>query len=124
MSEQPPAPVASTSTTVVEQEEKKPEEGAEGGEPNTVKLKLKKKPSERKKVNWTEETVDNEGLGRKKSKCCCIYVKPKKFGEESSGDETSDSDSDCKDCSGHHGKDLNSDRDKQGGGGGGEQKVA
>ncbi|CCI74102.1 ECU05_0185 [Encephalitozoon cuniculi GB-M1] len=36
-----------------------------------VKLKLvQKKP---RHVTWTEETVDNEGLGKKKSKICCIY---------------------------------------------------
>jgi len=28
-----------------------------------------------KKIKWTNETVDNELLGRKKSKCCCIFVK-------------------------------------------------
>ena len=36
--------------------------------------------------------VDNEHLNRKKSKCCCIYVKPKVFGEsdtESDSDEVS-----------------------------------
>ncbi|CAF1499110.1 unnamed protein product [Rotaria magnacalcarata] len=28
------------------------------------------------RVQWTEETIDNEHLNRKKSKCCCIYTKP------------------------------------------------
>ena len=30
-----------------------------------------------KKVKWSEDTVDNEGKGKKKSKICCIYHKPK-----------------------------------------------
>ncbi|CAF0791936.1 unnamed protein product [Rotaria sordida] len=27
-------------------------------------------------VRWSEETVDNENMNKKKSKCCCIYTKP------------------------------------------------
>ncbi|SPO22979.1 related to YPI1 - inhibitor of the type I protein phosphatase Glc7p [Ustilago trichophora] len=58
--------------------------------------------SSSRRVVWTEETVDNEGLGRKKSKICCIYHKPKAFDESSdesssssssSSSESSDSDS-------------------------------
>jgi protein phosphatase 1 regulatory subunit 11 len=36
--------------------------------------------------------VDNEGLGRKSSKVCCIYHKPREFGESSSEEDSSDSD--------------------------------
>ena len=84
-----------SSETVTEPKE------AESNEPSTttsptLKLKLKK-PKTEKKVVWTEGTVDNEGLGRKKSKCCCVYVKPKAFGESSSDE----SDGDCEHCSGH-----------------------
>jgi len=60
----------------------------------TLKLCLKKK---KKKINWTEDTVDNEGLGKKKSKCCCQYSKPRKDLEESS----SESEDDCGNCFGH-----------------------
>ena len=35
-------------------------------------------------------------MGKKKSKCCCIYVKPKEFGESSS-----ESEDECKNCYGH-----------------------
>ncbi|OAW00115.1 hypothetical protein PTTG_05953 [Puccinia triticina 1-1 BBBD Race 1] len=45
------------------------------------------------RVQWQENVVDNEGLGRKKSKVCCIYNKPKAFDESS--DESDHSDSDC-----------------------------
>ena len=30
-----------------------------------------------KKVTWSEDTVDNEGKGKKKSNICCIYHRPK-----------------------------------------------
>eukprot|EP00095_Tigriopus_kingsejongensis_P003510 maker-scaffold373_size192110-snap-gene-0.47 protein:Tk03510 transcript:maker-scaffold373_size192110-snap-gene-0.47-mRNA-1 annotation:"PREDICTED: hypothetical protein LOC100648931" len=59
----------------------------------TLKLRLQGEAGEKgtededKRVKWSQETVDNEHMGRKKSKCCCIYVKPKKFvpGEPSLG---------------------------------------
>ncbi|VDO76172.1 unnamed protein product [Onchocerca flexuosa] len=51
-------------------------------------------------VRWSADTVDNEFLGRYKSKCCCIYKKSKKW------DENSDSDSDSvrsfQDCETDH----------------------
>lgn len=37
--------------------------------------------------------VDNEGMGKKKTKICCIYHRPKQF-DESSDEDSSDSDSD------------------------------
>ncbi|PTB67488.1 hypothetical protein BBK36DRAFT_1167884 [Trichoderma citrinoviride] len=48
-------------------------------------------------VQWADDVVDNEGLGRKKSKVCCIYHRPKAVDEssdESSSDSSSSSDSD------------------------------
>jgi len=63
---------------------------------NTLRLHLKKK-EKKKKIQWTEDTIDNEGLGKKKSKCCCQYSKPRKDLDESS----SDSESDCDNCFGH-----------------------
>ena len=30
-----------------------------------------------KKVHWSEDTVNNEGMGKKKSNICCIYHRPK-----------------------------------------------
>ncbi|KAG7092050.1 hypothetical protein E1B28_008431 [Marasmius oreades] len=53
----------------------------------------------RQKVVWSENVVDNEGCGRKSSKICCIYHKPRAF-DESSSEEDSDSDSDSS-CAGH-----------------------
>lgn len=54
----------------------------------------------RPRVVWSDDVVDNEGTGRKSSKICCIYHKPRKF-DESSSEESSDSDSDS-DCSHDH----------------------
>ncbi|TVY47106.1 Type 1 phosphatases regulator [Lachnellula occidentalis] len=51
----------------------------------------------RPRIQWAEDVVDNEGLGRKKSKVCCIYHAPKGIDEssdESSSDSSSDSGSD------------------------------
>ncbi|WWC62111.1 uncharacterized protein I303_104701 [Kwoniella dejecticola CBS 10117] len=55
-------------------------------------LKLRGGPLKKQRVVWSEETVDNEGMGKKKSKICCIYHKPKAFDESS--DESSCSSSD------------------------------
>lgn len=35
-------------------------------------------------------------MGKKKSKCCCIYKKPRTFGESSS-----ESEDECENCYGH-----------------------
>lgn len=45
-----------------------------------------------------EEVVDNEGLGRKSSKRCCIFHKQRAFGESST--DSSDVDSDGSSSSG------------------------
>lgn len=64
-----------------------------GQEPKeTLVLKLHK-PKTEKQVQWQEGVVDNEFLGKKSSKCCCIYAKPHKFGE--SDTESDDDDDDC-----------------------------
>ncbi|CAG5108872.1 Similar to SUGCT: Succinate--hydroxymethylglutarate CoA-transferase (Homo sapiens) [Cotesia congregata] len=61
----------------------------------TISLCLRK-PRSNKKVQWTSSTVDNENMNKKKSKCCCIYEKPKQFGESSSDE----SDDECEHCHG------------------------
>ncbi|BCS25587.1 PPP1R11/YPI1 family protein [Aspergillus puulaauensis] len=50
-------------------------------------------------IRWSQDVVDNEGMGKKSSKVCCIYHKTRPVGEsssesESSESESSDSDSD------------------------------
>jgi len=48
-------------------------------------------PRSRRRIQWAEDVIDNEGLGRKKSKVCCIYHAPKPI-DESSDESSSDSD--------------------------------
>lgn len=57
-------------------------------------LHLRGHHSDERRVAWTDNTIDNEKLGRKSSKICCIYHKPKAFDESSSEDSSSSSDSD------------------------------
>ncbi|KAH0832853.1 phosphatase inhibitor-domain-containing protein [Lanmaoa asiatica] len=88
------------------QPRRKDEDGAGGGagpssgEPNTAVGVLKLRGAQRRtrqRVAWDTDVVDNEGCGKKKSKICCIYHKPRRFDESSSESESaspSDSDSD------------------------------
>eukprot|EP00568_Trieres_chinensis_P001348 CAMPEP_0183291300 /NCGR_PEP_ID=MMETSP0160_2-20130417/768_1 /TAXON_ID=2839 ORGANISM="Odontella Sinensis, Strain Grunow 1884" /NCGR_SAMPLE_ID=MMETSP0160_2 /ASSEMBLY_ACC=CAM_ASM_000250 /LENGTH=116 /DNA_ID=CAMNT_0025452091 /DNA_START=135 /DNA_END=485 /DNA_ORIENTATION=+ len=54
-------------------------------------LRLTLRPPQR--VTWDENVEDNEGLGRKSSKRCCIFHKQRPFGESST--DSSDEDSDA-----------------------------
>ena len=46
-------------------------------------------------MHWAENVVDNEGMGKKSSKVCCIYHKPHEPGDsDSDSDSSSSSDSD------------------------------
>ncbi|GAB7342225.1 hypothetical protein MBLNU457_g0471t1 [Dothideomycetes sp. NU457] len=59
----------------------------------TIRLRAERaEPSEGRRIQWAEDVVDNEGMGKKSSKVCCIYHKPKGKGE-SSDEESSDSSS-------------------------------
>jgi len=71
------------------------EEKAESSDRTVLKLNKEKA----KQIKWSQDTVDNEGLGKRKSKSCCIYKKPRATLDESSESE-SDSD-DSGSCSGH-----------------------
>ncbi|KAI1907203.1 Type 1 phosphatases regulator ypi1 [Ophidiomyces ophidiicola] len=59
------------------------------GEPSTRELA----PAERRGIRWADDVVNNEGQGKKSSKVCCIYHKPRAVGESSSESDSSDSDS-------------------------------
>mmetsp|Transcript_4077 Transcript_4077/g.11582 ORF Transcript_4077/g.11582 Transcript_4077/m.11582 type:complete len:139 (-) Transcript_4077:48-464(-) len=56
--------------------------------PPTLHLVLQPRPQHH--VAWTADTIDNEHLGKKKSKKCCIYRKQRAFGESSSESSGSD----------------------------------
>lgn len=71
-------------------------------EGRSLTIKLRKRKTE-KKVEWSSDTVDNEHLGRRSSKCCCIYEKPRQFGESSSESEgDDDGDDDDEGCGSAH----------------------
>jgi protein phosphatase 1 regulatory subunit 11 len=38
---------------------------------------------DRAHITWCDDVVDNEGLGKKSSKSCCVYHKPRAFDESS-----------------------------------------
>lgn len=61
---------------------------------------------DRRGITWAEDVIDNEGLGRKSSKVCCIYHKTREFGESSSEDDSSSgSDSSDSDAGGSNSPD-------------------
>ncbi|KAK3191285.1 Type 1 phosphatases regulator ypi1 [Lecanicillium sp. MT-2017a] len=67
-------------------------------EPAPTILRLRgRHTSTGRSVQWAEDVVDNEGLGRKSSKVCCIYHKPKAAGESSDESSSDSSDSDSED---------------------------
>eukprot|EP00429_Kryptoperidinium_foliaceum_P074267 CAMPEP_0176208714 /NCGR_PEP_ID=MMETSP0121_2-20121125/13266_1 /TAXON_ID=160619 /ORGANISM="Kryptoperidinium foliaceum, Strain CCMP 1326" /LENGTH=234 /DNA_ID=CAMNT_0017547715 /DNA_START=84 /DNA_END=786 /DNA_ORIENTATION=+ len=53
-------------------------------------LHLVLQPRPQHHVRWTADTIDNEHMNKKKSKKCCIYHKPRAFGESSSSSSGSD----------------------------------
>jgi protein phosphatase 1 regulatory subunit 11 len=55
--------------------------------------RLQRRTSPRRRIQWAEDVVDNEGLGRKSSKVCCIYHKTREIGESSSEDDSSSDES-------------------------------
>ena len=67
----------------------------------TLVLKLHRATETGPRVRWTEETIDNEDMNKKKSKCCCIYTKP--HNPESDDDKTTQVDeySNCQHCRYH-----------------------
>ncbi|KAK9854085.1 hypothetical protein MYU51_004817 [Penicillium brevicompactum] len=65
--------------------------------PTTLRLRAEEAPeatSSSRRIRWSEDVVDNEGMGKKSSKVCCIYHKARPVGESSSEESSSSSDSD------------------------------
>ena len=78
--------------TVIEEETKTDGEITAPAPAPTLVLRLNPRPH----ISFADDTVDNEHLGRKSSKRCCIYHKKRPFGESST--ESSGSDCDDPDC--------------------------
>eukprot|EP01039_Chlorochromonas_danica_P006670 gene6670-7370_t len=53
-------------------------------------LVLKLREKAKGKLKWAEGTVDNEHMGKKSSKRCCIYHKNRQFAESDSDESDSD----------------------------------
>ncbi|KAF9643766.1 hypothetical protein BDM02DRAFT_1321104 [Thelephora ganbajun] len=73
----------------------------QGDTPQGV-LRLRGGPRSKPAVVWREDVIDNEDMGKKSSKICCIYHKTRNFGESSSEESSSDSDSDSECDHAHH----------------------
>ena len=81
--------------SVAIEEEKKEEQT----QPEIIRFMIKP----RQEVSFAVGTIDNENMGKRKSKVCCIYNKPHALDSSSSSDEHDDHDG-----HGHsHGKDGN-----------------
>ncbi|KAJ5855729.1 uncharacterized protein N7529_009673 [Penicillium soppii] len=66
--------------------------------PATLRLRAEEAPaaeetSSSRRIRWSEDVVDNEGMGKKSSKVCCIYHKARPVGESSSEESSSSSSS-------------------------------
>ncbi|CAD5229332.1 unnamed protein product [Bursaphelenchus okinawaensis] len=53
---------------------------------------------ERPHVTWSADTVDNENMGRLKSNCCCVYVKPRIWDDPSTWEQD---ENETEHCRGH-----------------------
>ncbi|KAG0706713.1 phosphatase inhibitor-domain-containing protein [Suillus ampliporus] len=91
------APTDASRTITLHDSQPEEEAGRSGDSTVVGTLRLRGEPRRtRQRVAWDEDVIDNEGCGKKKSKICCIYHKPRRF-DESSEEESSESDSDS-DC--------------------------
>lgn len=70
-----------TQTITVENQS---ESSGERQQPETLILRLNRR---KKKVSWKEGTIDNEFMGKKSSKKCCIFHKDKPIDEDCSDDD-------------------------------------
>eukprot|EP00123_Amoebidium_parasiticum_P010408 comp20085_c0_seq1/m.24734 comp20085_c0_seq1/g.24734 ORF comp20085_c0_seq1/g.24734 comp20085_c0_seq1/m.24734 type:complete len:107 (-) comp20085_c0_seq1:814-1134(-) len=77
------APTSTTTTVVVEP-------ATEAPPAPTYQIRLATPQTEPRRVSFTNDTVDNEHMGKKKSKMCCIFKKQRAFGESSSDDSSCD----------------------------------
>ncbi|KAI5857131.1 phosphatase inhibitor-domain-containing protein [Tricharina praecox] len=88
-------------------------------------LRLRGGPIEDRRVRWDQDVVDNEGMGKKSSKVCCIYARPRAYDEssseeDSSSDESSSDESDDSANHNHH----NHNHSRCGGRGHGHKKAS
>ena len=83
---------AATATMVITQQQQQQSDTNNNAEAPILRLSLRPQAN----VTWDENVINNEGLGRKSSKRCCIFHKQRPFGEsstESSEEDGNDSSS-------------------------------
>ncbi|KAG8701730.1 Type 1 phosphatases regulator ypi1 [Ceratobasidium sp. 395] len=88
------APGDGSRTITIRDAQPIPEDSSDSHSENNGILRLRGGPRSRPRVMWDADVIDNEGCGKKKSKICCIYHKPKAF-DESSDESSDDSDASC-----------------------------
>jgi protein phosphatase 1 regulatory subunit 11 len=88
------APSARTATVTITETAASTASATETAD-QVLRLTLTSRPS----VRWDENVEDNEGLGRKSSKRCCIFHKQRAFGESSTDSSAEENDSDMSDGS-------------------------
>ncbi|KAI1697872.1 protein phosphatase inhibitor domain-containing protein [Ditylenchus destructor] len=97
------------SRSTVIYEDKDTTDTASSTQPATLVLRLRSPPSEtqqkeqepekpHRRVTFTPDTIDNEHLGRLKSNCCCIYVKPRVWDDPSTWEQD---ENETEHCRGH-----------------------
>uniref|UniRef100_A0A183BS90 E3 ubiquitin-protein ligase PPP1R11 n=1 Tax=Globodera pallida TaxID=36090 RepID=A0A183BS90_GLOPA len=91
-----PVPRASTTTLTDQQEGTANQDQQTPAEQFVLRLEAS---GTRPRVQWSADTVDNEHLDKKKSKCCCIYKKKRNWNESNSSDE--DEECESAHCRGH-----------------------
>ncbi|KNC97380.1 type 1 protein phosphatase-activating protein YPI1 [Spizellomyces punctatus DAOM BR117] len=87
------APLSTGSRTITVQEEQLLQQPSTQI-PNAGTLLLRGGNLSERRVQWDENVVNNEGMGRKSSKVCCIYRKPHSIDESSDSESSSGSESD------------------------------
>lgn len=75
-----------------------------GEEPPSATLRLRAEPvqdqssqsssEDGRRIRWSDDVIDNEGMGKKSSKVCCIYHAPREPGDTDSDSSSSEDDSD------------------------------
>lgn len=88
------APNATSGSQTILQTEAGPSNNDPSVPSATLRLRASPSTAEDRRIRWAADVVDNEGMGKKSSKVCCIYHKPKEPGDSDSSDSDSSSESD------------------------------
>ncbi|KAI1732839.1 protein phosphatase inhibitor domain-containing protein [Ditylenchus destructor] len=66
--------------------------------PSVTQQKEHEPEKSQRRVTFTSDTIDNEHLGRFKSNCCCIYVKPRVWDDPTTWEQD---ENETEHCRGH-----------------------